>query len=51
VPLGITLGKAAERHQTGCGRLERACDLRQALHQHLRKALCVGLGLETDDAI
>src|SRR5215467_11954578 len=39
VPLGVTLGKAAERHQAGFGWLYRERELCQALYQRLLEAL------------
>jgi hypothetical protein len=49
LPLGGTLGNAAERHQAGFGWLSRERDLGQALCKRLREALRIGLVLETHD--
>src|SRR5215468_11231787 len=51
VPLGVTLGTAAERHQAGFGWLYHARKLRPTLYQRLREAVRIGLGLETHDDI
>src|SRR5262249_27305821 len=51
VPRGVAFGKATERAQTGVGRRQRKRELRQALSQRPREALCIGLGLEIHDEI
>lgn len=51
LPLGITCGTPAERHEAGGGRLQRERTLCEALHQHRREAWCVGLVLAPHDDI